>query len=77
MTRQSKITYRGIVRGGVVEFMDGPKLPDGTRVQVQLMPHDAGDADISDATGWPPGYFEETYGAITDDTFIRPDQGDA
>ena len=26
--------------------------------------------------GWPPGYFENTFGSITDDTFVRPDQGE-
>jgi hypothetical protein len=22
--------------------------------------------------GWPPGYFEATFGSITDETFVRP-----
>ena len=22
--------------------------------------------------GWPPGYFEQTYGSITDETFVAP-----
>lgn len=26
--------------------------------------------------GWPPGYFESTFGAIADDTFVRPPQGE-
>jgi hypothetical protein len=26
--------------------------------------------------GWPPGYFEMTYGSITDETFVRPPQGE-
>jgi hypothetical protein len=26
--------------------------------------------------GWPPGYFEDTFGSITDDTFNRPPQGE-
>src|SRR5262249_19403286 len=25
--------------------------------------------------GWPPGYFENTYGSITDDTFGRSPEG--
>jgi hypothetical protein len=25
--------------------------------------------------GWPPGYFENTFGSITDETFVRPPQG--
>jgi len=24
--------------------------------------------------GWPPGYIESAYGAITDETFVRPPQ---
>jgi hypothetical protein len=26
------------------------------------------------AAGWPPGYFESTFGSITDETFERPPQ---
>ena len=26
--------------------------------------------------GWPPGYFERTFGSITDETFERPPQGE-
>jgi hypothetical protein len=26
--------------------------------------------------GWPPGYFDSTYGSITDETFTRPPQGE-
>jgi hypothetical protein len=26
--------------------------------------------------GWPPGYFEKTFGSINDDTFVRPPQGE-
>ncbi len=26
--------------------------------------------------GWPPGYFESTFGSITDETFERPPQGE-
>jgi hypothetical protein len=26
--------------------------------------------------GWPPGYFEATFGSITDETFVRPPQGE-
>jgi hypothetical protein len=25
--------------------------------------------------GWPPGYFERTFGSIDDETFVRPPQG--
>jgi len=26
--------------------------------------------------GWPPGYFEKTFGSINDETFVRPPQGE-
>jgi hypothetical protein len=26
--------------------------------------------------GWPPGYFESTFGSIEDETFVRPPQGE-
>lgn len=26
--------------------------------------------------GWPPNFFYETYGALTEDPLVRPDQGD-
>ena len=26
--------------------------------------------------GWPPGYFEQTFGSITDETFVRHPQGE-
>jgi hypothetical protein len=29
-----------------------------------------------EARGWPPGYFERTFGSITDDTFVRRPQGE-
>ncbi|HWL08122.1 MAG TPA: hypothetical protein VNQ76_06955 [Planctomicrobium sp.] len=29
-----------------------------------------------DGRGWPSGYFEETYGSIQDETFVRPPQGE-
>ena len=28
-----------------------------------------------EALGWPPGYFDKTYGSITDETFDCPPQG--
>lgn len=29
-----------------------------------------------EALGWPPGYFEQTFGSITDEDFVRPQQGE-
>jgi hypothetical protein len=33
-------------------------------------------ATTPEERGWPPGYFESTYGSITDESFERPPQGD-
>jgi hypothetical protein len=29
-------------------------------------------ASTPEERGWPPGYFENTFGSIDDDTFVRP-----
>lgn len=33
-------------------------------------------ASGAEPSGWPPGYFENTFGAIADETFVRPPQGE-
>ncbi len=33
--------------------------------------------EARDDLGWPPGFFEETYGALADDPLTRPEQGEA
>ena len=33
-------------------------------------------ARTSQEPGWPPGYFEKTYGSIEDETFFRHPQGE-
>lgn len=30
----------------------------------------------AEQSGWPPGFFEETYGALADDPLVQSDQGD-
>jgi hypothetical protein len=43
---------------------------------VVLHPRTVGYAlGVAEGLGWPPGYFEGTFGSITDDTFVRPPQG--
>ena len=32
--------------------------------------------EASESRGWPPDYFEKTFGSIDDDTFFRHPQGD-
>ncbi len=58
---------KGRVKNGVVVLSEGVQLPEGQEVTV-LAP--------DDDSGWPPGYFENTFGSITDETFERPPQGD-
>ncbi len=36
----------------------------------------AGTPCVADNRGWPPGYFENTFGSITDESFLRPPQGE-
>jgi len=69
--------YRGTVKHGVVEFDEGAALPDGTQVKVEplVSPADEG-GKRPESIGWPPGYFEQTFGSITGDTFARPPQGE-
>ena len=33
-------------------------------------------ATTPEERGWPPGYFEATFGSIDDETFVRPPQGE-
>jgi hypothetical protein len=44
---------------------------------VVLQPRTAsGTSCVADSRGWPPGYFENTFGSITDESFLRPPQGE-
>ncbi len=71
------MSIRGTVKQGVVELEDGATPPDGTHVVVEpLVPPNDVRSESPDALGWPAGYFEQTFGAITDDTFFRPLQGE-
>jgi hypothetical protein len=36
----------------------------------------AASAGTPEEQGWPPGYFENTFGSVTDETFVRPPQGE-
>ena len=40
------------------------------------LPETAANVGNPEERGWPPGYFESTYGSITDETFSRPPQGE-
>jgi hypothetical protein len=44
---------------------------------VVLQPRTAGPPpSVPEALGWPLGYFERTFGSITDESFLRPPQGE-
>lgn len=44
-------------------------------VTLHVQPKDTS-TDKPEERGWPPGYFENTFGSITDETFVRPPQGE-
>ena len=65
------------IRNGRLELMHPVDWPDGTRAEViPLLNTEPSSADtgVSPAT-WPPGYFEQTAGALTGEEFERPPQG--
>lgn len=43
---------------------------------VVLQPQGASSVATPSEQGWPAGYFEQVPGSITDETFVRPPQGD-
>jgi hypothetical protein len=44
-------------------------------VIVQPKETSTGDMTVHER-GWPQGYFESTFGSLTDETFVRPPQGE-
>ena len=57
---------------------DVPDADAGTEYEVavvlQTRPSANGRTPTPEERGWPPGYFESTFGSITDETFERPPQ---
>ena len=45
-------------------------------VVLVVEPKVKGPIETAEERGWPPGYFEGTFGSITDPTFARPAQGE-
>lgn len=43
---------------------------------VVLQPQGTSSGTASTEQGWPPGYLEHVPGSITDETFVRPPQGE-
>jgi hypothetical protein len=43
---------------------------------IVLHPKSVAPATTPEERGWPPGYFENTFGSIDDETFMRQPQGE-
>ena len=43
---------------------------------VVLQPQETPSGPAASERGWPAGYFEQVPGSITDETFVRPPQGE-
>ncbi len=72
-TRQTVI----VKPGGVIEIRD-PRLPVGAVAEVIVLvdvPSEAKTAP-SENRGWPPGFFEQTYGSFRDQPLVREPQGE-
>ena len=71
------MTFQGHVKNGVVLLDDGAMLPEGAEVRVELAPARASTPPSTpEELGWPPGYFDKTFGSINDATFVRRPQGE-
>lgn len=47
-----------------------------SRVEIVIVWQQVERVDASDASGWPPGWFESTAGVIDDPSFVRHPQGE-
>lgn len=45
-------------------------------LQPKAAPHSTSATGTPEERGWPPGYFERTFGSIDDETFERAPQGE-
>lgn len=50
--------------------------PDAEYDVILIVQPKATSATTPPDPGWPPGYFDSTYGSIDDDTFFRHPQGE-
>jgi hypothetical protein len=64
-----KTVTRGVIRGKTIELAHETGLPEGQEVMITL-------ETAARYQPWPPGYFDNTYGSIDDDTFFRHPQGE-
>jgi hypothetical protein len=64
-------------KDGVLHVSVPLGMPDAEYdVVLVVQPKETKPAATPEERGWPPGYFEHTFGSITDETFVRPPQGE-
>ena len=61
-------TIHAIFKNGVFRPLESIDLPEKSEVEFELKLADKKE-------GWPDGYFQQTAGAFSDETFERPEQG--
>lgn len=69
ITTRTKVGEDGRLTVGV------PASLRGAEVEVVVVVQRAGGNGASESLGWPPGFFEQVCGSITDDNFKRWPQG--
>jgi hypothetical protein len=67
-------TIPAVFDSGVFRPLEPVELPEGTRAEVKPLPQLA--SSSSGPANWPPGYFEQTAGALAGERFERPPQGE-
>lgn len=65
-------------KGGVLQLRIPLGKPEAEyEIVLVLQPKEAPlKAATPEELGWPPGYFEATFGSIDDETFVRHPQGE-
>ena len=64
------VTWEGRLR------LDIPTdLPPGPHHVIMVVADSSALASPEDGLGWPPGFFEQTAGALADDPLVRGEQG--
>jgi hypothetical protein len=64
-------------KDGVLHIRIPLETPEADfEVVLVVQPKGTGPTATPEQRGWPPGYFETTFGSITDETFTRPPQGE-
>ena len=61
---------KAIYDGQRVVLLEPVDLPPNTPVEVVVR-----DNAAAEAKGWPAGFFEETFGSLSDEPLVRDEQG--